>query len=272
MDASAPPPPLPRIVLKQSKMDIEADEDMTGSTAKLHVPKARLRHGKLLVKLSWDDVHVYSLAPWMRELLLARKGLSSLQEDLLPLLIARQFRGKMATFGKSLDQKSQETEETEGIQKSNEEDSPYSVVAVVLEAKAVVRANTVSAYHFACRETVTNGERLTMPTESTWNGKFQTLVLKDTTLGAKINMKSSVVGRGCELGAKCRLNNVVVMDNVIIGENCSLQNTLIGSGAKLGNNCSLNDCQVGPGKEIEAGTKEKGESFMVGDATLDDLF
>ena len=259
-------PSIPTIVLKQPKMDVEADEDMTGSTAKLQVPKARLRYGRLLIKISWDDVHVYSLAPWMRELLSARKGLSSLQEDLLPLLIARQFRGKKATFGKCLDQKSRENEE-----KSQEDDRPYSVVAVVLPAKTVVRANTISAFHFACRETVSNGTSLTMPRESTWNGKFQTLVLKESSLGAKINMKSSVVGQGCELGAKCRLNNVVIMDNVIIGENCSLQNTLIGAGAKLGNNCSLNDCQVGPGKEIEAGTKEKGESFMIGDAVLDDL-
>jgi translation initiation factor eIF-2B subunit gamma len=61
------------------------------------------------------------------------------------------------------------------------------------------------------------------------------------------------------------------MDNVTIGDNCSLQNTLIGSGAKLGNNCSLNDCQVGPGRELPAGTKEKGESFMVGDVMAEEM-
>jgi translation initiation factor eIF-2B subunit gamma len=252
-------------------MDVEADEDMTGSTAKLEVPKSRLRHGKLMVQLSWDDVHVYSLAPWTRELLQARKGLSSLQEDLLPLLIARQFRGKRATFGKSLEEKLRENEEKENTQTPQMDDSPYFVGAVVLAARTVVRVNTISAIHFACREAVVNGADLTMPRESKWNGKFQTLVLKDSTLGAKISMKSTVVGESCELGAKCKLNNVVIMDNVTIGENCSLQNTVIGPGAKLGNNCSLNDCQVGPGKEIEAGTKEKGESFMVGDAIVEDL-
>jgi hypothetical protein len=34
-------------------------------------------------------------------------------------------------------------------------------------------------------------------------------------------------------------------------------------------NCSLNGCQVGPGKQLAAGTKEKGESFMVGDAVAE---
>jgi NDP-sugar pyrophosphorylase family protein len=78
-------------------------------------------------------------------------------------------------------------------------------------------------------------------------------------------MKSSIVGASCQLGSKCRLNNVIIMDNVTIGENCSLQNTILGSGVVLGNNCSLNDCQVGPGKAMPMGTKEKGESFMVGE-------
>lgn len=259
--------PLPRVVLKQSKSDVEEDEDMTGSTAKLEVPKARLRSRKLVVKISWDDLHVYSLAPWMRELILTRRGMSSFQEDVLPLLIARQFRGKKATFGRTLE----ENDHKASIVKMQMDESPYSVGALVLGSKTVLRANTINAFGFACREVVSNGATLAMPKESKWNGKFQTVVLKDSTLGAKINMKSSVVGQGCKLGDKCRLSNVVIMDSVIIGDGCSLQNTIIGPGAKLGNNCSFNDCQIGPDKEIESGTKEKGESFMVGDAIVEDL-
>jgi len=97
---------LPRIVLKKSKLTVEED-DMTGSTPKLVIPKTRLRsrngkEEKLVIRTEWSDVHVYSLAPWVRQLIVARKkNLSSLQEDLLPLLISRQYRGKRATFGKS---------------------------------------------------------------------------------------------------------------------------------------------------------------------------
>ncbi len=250
---------------------MEKDEDMTGSTAKFVIPKARLRHGKFVVKTSWTDVHVYSFAPWIRDMVRVRQGLSSMQEDLLPLLISRQFRGRRATLGRTLEQNVEDEEKENKNQSIQMDDQPYAVSALVLPSKTVMRANTISSFHYACRETVANGESLTMPQESKWNGKFQTIVLKDSILGAKINMKSSVVGKGCELGAKCRLNNVVIMDNVTIGENCSLQNTLIGSGAKIGNNCSLNDCQVGPEKELPAGTKEKGESFMVGDAVVEDL-
>ena len=145
------------------------------------------------------------------------------------------------------------------------DDELYAVSALVLSNRTVLRINNIQSYLFANKETVANGSTLKMPSESKWNGKFQSLVLQGSTLGAKVTMKSSIVGSDCKLGGKCRLNNVVIMDNVTIGENCSLQNTIIGSGSKLGNNTSLNDCQVGPGKELPAGTKEKGESFMVGD-------
>mgnify|MGYP005693749623 FL=1 len=97
---------LPRIVFKKSKLTVEED-DMTGSTPKLVIPKTRLRgrngkEEKLVIRTEWSDVHVYSLAPWVRQLIVARtKNLSSIQEDLLPLLISRQYRGKRATFGKS---------------------------------------------------------------------------------------------------------------------------------------------------------------------------
>jgi translation initiation factor eIF-2B subunit gamma len=247
-------------------VDVEADEDMTGSTAKLEVPKARLRHGRLVVRTEWNDVHAYSFAPWVRRLVTARKSLSSIQEDLLPLLVSRQFKGKKAAFGKSLQEEDQEEEKENPMQNIAVDEEPYSVLALVLTNKTVLRANTIASFLYACKEVVANGATLTMPPESKWNGKFQSLMLEGSTLGAKVTTKSSVVGKDCQLGSKCRLNNVVIMDNVTIGENCSLQNTVIGSGARLGNNCSLNDCQIGPGKELPAGTKEKGESFMVGDA------
>jgi len=314
---------------------------MTGSTAKLVVPKSRLRGRdggeRLVIRTEWSDVHVYSLAPWVRQLIMARtKNFSSIQEDLIPLLISRQYRGKRATFGKSVlafltttrsgddgssdnnrsgsddpavtiatstentaQNKSGGLADSSSSSTSNNEDSengetsnkltkssrlskaamdnePYLVLAVVLPAKTTLRANTVPAYLFACKEAVTNcgsdaNSDIRMPKGSKRNGKFQTLTLEGSDLGSKINMKSSTVGKSCTLGDKCRLNNVVIMDGVTIGEQCSLQNTIIGFGAILGNNCSLNDCQVGPGMEIPSGTKEKGEPFVAGDIMESDV-
>jgi hypothetical protein len=282
---------LPQIILKRKKKDVEADEHMTGSSAKLQIPKARLRQGEVVIRTEWSDVHVYSFAPWVRQLIVSRtKNLASIQEDLLPLLIARQYRGKRATFGKaglesittSWKEKADEenapvasssnfpADENDDSEKHGLDDKPYLVQALLLSSKAALRAKTIASYLFACKEAIASNDYI-LPEGAKWNGKFQTLILTGTTLGAKINMKSSTVGINCQLGDKCRLNNVVIMDNVSIGEGCSLQNTIVCQGAKLGNNCNLNDCQVGPGMELPPSTKEKGESFLVGDVMDTDI-
>ena len=270
---------LPRVVWKQSKIDVEADEDMTGKSAKLELYKSRLLHttGKVVVKTDWNDVHVYALAPWIRQLLVTRTRLASFQQDLLPLLIARQFKGKRATFGSSLDEGEHQGEE-DMVEPSPApsptlaiDENPFEVLALVDPDKTILRASTIPAYLYACTKVVAHGDILTIPQNSKWNGKFQSLVLEGSTLGAKITMRATVIGNDCALGDKCRLNNVVVMDSVTIGENCSLQNTIVAAGAVLGNNCSLSDCQVGPNKHLAAGTKDKGESFLVGDAIAEEL-
>lgn len=258
-EANPNEPNTPRMVLKQSKLDVEVD-DMTGSTPKLEIPKPRMLDGKLVVRTEWSDVHLYMLSPWVRKLICIRENIMSIQGDLLQLLISRQYRGKKATFGSSLKPKDDEPP------KLVVEDEPYSVLARVVESKSVLRANTIPSYLFACKEVVARGSSLAMPPNSKWNGKFHSLVLEGSTLGAKLTMVDCVVGKSCQIGAKCRFKNVVIMDSVVIGEGCSLQNTVVGAGVELGANCSLNDCQVGPGKHLPANTKEKGESFMVGDA------
>lgn len=281
------PSQAPRVVIKKLKIDVESDEDMTGSTSKLDVPKSLLRRGQLVIRTEWSDVHVYSFAPWVRRLIAARsKNFSSIEEDLLPLLVSRQFRGQKATFGKDalaiLEEGQNENDDMSDRSSTSPHhvnapgDEPYSVLAVPLPSKTALRANTISGYLFANKEIVAKGSSLPMPEAAKWNGKFQTLVLPteqpDGTTAATVipmkggaTMKSSIVGKNCVLGEKCRLNNVVIMDGVTIGEQCSLQNTLVGFGAKLGNNCSLNDCQVGPGTEVPSQTKEKGEAFTASD-------
>mmetsp|Transcript_172 Transcript_172/g.351 ORF Transcript_172/g.351 Transcript_172/m.351 type:complete len:589 (-) Transcript_172:63-1829(-) len=300
----------PRVVIKKLKIDVEADEDMTGSTFKLDVPKSLLRRGQLVVRTEWSDLHVYAFAPWVRKLIASRtRNISSIQEDLLPLLVSRQFQGQKKTLGKEgmarllEDEQQQNNDKNDTISddrsSSNSssspspaiDDTPYSIVAVPLPSKTALRVNTISAFLFANKEAISKGSTvLPLPDGSKWNGKFQTLVLaNDTsqdmdrasdgqaaaapvqpTMGKKVQMKSSFVGKNCVIGDKCRLNNVIVLDNTSIGEQCSLQNAIIGYDATIGANSSLNDCQVGAGTKVPAQTKEKGEVFTVSDMLDDD--
>eukprot|EP00522_Entomoneis_paludosa_P014964 CAMPEP_0172455496 /NCGR_PEP_ID=MMETSP1065-20121228/12092_1 /TAXON_ID=265537 /ORGANISM="Amphiprora paludosa, Strain CCMP125" /LENGTH=592 /DNA_ID=CAMNT_0013207957 /DNA_START=41 /DNA_END=1819 /DNA_ORIENTATION=+ len=309
----------PRVVWKQSKMEAEEDKDMTGQTPKLEMPKPRLRLGQLTrVRTDWTDVHVYVLSPWVRQLLLVRNNiinindpqqappevsasLISLADDLLPLLITRQFLSIQETFGSKMEPTHIEdllqklsTAEAPGVSTAMPSVSPpgrqpiaqsssggvvtsdgsdgrakkgYLVQAHV--QKTAFRSATIPAYLYASKEMVAKSmeagnssrELLLLPPNSTIRHKFQTVLLPDTVVGDKVTFKSAVVGRNCKLGSKCRLNSVILLDNVTLGDQVSLQNTVIGKGAVLGDNCSLNDCQVAPGKKIVSGTKAKSEVF-----------
>ena len=109
----SPPPPGPRrVVLKRNALEVEEDEG-TGATPKLAVPKRRLhaaersggaataspataaRDASPAVDLHTDlhDVHAYVLANWVFQLLHVRPRMQSLRAEVLPLLMARQYRG-----------------------------------------------------------------------------------------------------------------------------------------------------------------------------------
>ena len=133
ISSATSPPPSRRIVLKRSKLEVEEDEG-TGSTPKLIIPKRQLhsagggnRHyGRsnkndalsritgglalsststvdyspaLSIRTDLLDVHLYVISNWVFELIQARPSMQSFQGEVLPLLISRQFRGVEAAFG-----------------------------------------------------------------------------------------------------------------------------------------------------------------------------
>ena len=297
----------PRVVWKQSKLEAEEDKDMTGQTPKLQMPKPRLRMGEITrVRTDWTDVHVYVLSPWVRQLLMIRNKSDSDQEkaqatlisfvdDVLPLLISRQFLGISETFGShleppqveellrnlSLQNSAQSPTATVALSTSSNYSDPnsgeaiaskrfdsmksYSVIAHV--QNTAFRSATISAYLYASKDLVAkaaaagNEEALMLPENASMRSKFQSVVLPGCKLGDKVTFKSTIVGRNCTLGSKCRLNNVILLDGATLGDQVSLQNTIVGRGATIGDNCSLNDCQVAPGKEVPTGTKAKGEAL-----------
>ena len=277
----------PRLVWKQSKIDVEQDEEFTGNTPKLLLPKPRLRCGTVTtIRMDWSDVHAYIFSPWVRHLWTARSSLVSVQGDLVPLLVGRQWRGIRATFGTNatianVEQlmedsqlQSQSLSHLEGLDLTKE----YAVRAHVLHGSKVMRASTIPSYLHAGREVIIQAVEqdlkqdqdqnqdqnpcVALPDGTSLNVKLFSAILKGAELGDKVQCKLSTIGHDVKISAKCRLNNVIVMDHVTVGENCVLQNSILGEGCIIGENCNLNDCQVPPGKVVPAGTKEKGESFM----------
>ena len=147
-------------------------------------------------------------------------------------------------------------------------DYPYTVLAHTLSrtsSKLTLRACNVSSYSYACREVVSHAStsiKLSLSSDVSFDTKSGSVILQNCTLGEKVQIKSSTLGKNVAVGKRCRLNNVVVMDDVKIGENCIIQNSVVSKGCIIEDNCNLNDCQLRPNFILPHGTKGKGVSYV----------
>jgi len=269
--------PAPRVVWKQSKLDVEADEDMVGSTPKLVLPKPRLRHGGVTrVRTEWSDLHVYALAPWVRRLLLSRKNLLSIQGDLVPLLIARQFHGVVDAFGSQADKEllddvlradptlgtlggrteisDDTTTTTSACRESLAPDATatatatqtnpeFTVLAHVVEESAL-RASTIASYLYASKDVVTravhattrNDPCLFLPEGTSVKPKFTSLLLPETDVEHK-----KITFKSCAVGRRCQLGDKCRLNNVIIMDNVIVGENVILQNTIIGAGCKIGD-------------------------------
>ena len=277
-------------MLKKSKLDVEADEDMTGSTAKLVVPKSRLRGRgcaeQLVIRTEWSDVHVYSLAPWVRQLFMARtKNLSSIQEDLIPLLISRQYRGKRATFGQSVLASLATTGSGDDGDISNPEHPEVTVSAGSENASPNNNGGSADASTSSTNEDNNGNFNKLLSKATTDNEPYLVLSVvlpAKTTLrantvpayllackeaiancgtdassqlrlpvGAKRNGKfQTLTCEGSELGSKINMKSSIVGKSCKLGAKCRLNNVVIMDGVTIGEQCSLQNTIIGFGATL----------------------
>ncbi len=87
--------------MKQSKFHVEEDEDNTGKTPKLKIPKARLHSPihQMMFRTDWNDIHLICFAPWALNIIQTKLHLKDLSKEVVPLLIESQFKGIKACIG-----------------------------------------------------------------------------------------------------------------------------------------------------------------------------
>eukprot|EP00523_Entomoneis_sp_CCMP467_P021937 CAMPEP_0168843616 /NCGR_PEP_ID=MMETSP0727-20121128/8307_1 /TAXON_ID=265536 /ORGANISM="Amphiprora sp., Strain CCMP467" /LENGTH=583 /DNA_ID=CAMNT_0008897221 /DNA_START=20 /DNA_END=1771 /DNA_ORIENTATION=- len=289
-------PDSPRVIWKQSKLEAEDDKDMTGQTPKLVLPKPRLRLGqKTTVRTDWTDVHVYVLSPWVRMLLLVRNNavdsnnesqqtqpqegpasLISMADDVLPLLITRQFLSIEETFGSKMEPAqvedlmrqlsrptradareavatppqpspqpiSQSTGATVSISSNNPSASAvstrasqgYSVLAHV--QKSAFRSSTIPAFIFASKEMISKA----MAAGN--NGRELLLLPPNSNIRHKFQ---TVILPDTTVGEKVTFKSTVVGRNCKLGTKCRLNNVILLDNVTLGDQVSLQNTVVGQG-------------------------
>jgi len=276
----------PRIILKRSKIDVEENEDNDGNTPKLIFPKYRVRDTKTtntITTLTTDlsDLHVFVFSPWVvQHLIQMRTGINSIQGELLPLLISRQFRGVEAAFGKkclSINENERSFQSiissfpfnnTKFSKKKKSPPIPFYCAVHMLPRRnntshprlLTLRACTVPSYLYTCRELLMNTiQRLnTAPPSTNTNNKPNVkidhsrnkLLAPALSLpeGFQIQAKfSSLILSNTSIGEKLKLQNSTIGSNCTIGAKCKLNNVVIMDNAVIGENCTLQNSVIGTG-------------------------
>ncbi|CAM9261058.1 unnamed protein product [Pylaiella littoralis] len=270
-----------RLVVKLPKLFVEEA---------LRIQKALLRrHETVTLSTTMQDVNVYVLAHWVLGFLDEHRAIASVQNELVPALVRRQFRNCI-TGGEPLAKRAtsvltaslreealisrissgkpsadgERAHPGEGAPGANE----VRCFALTLRHGDAYcsQAKTLAAYCTMNRELLTTRELTekcpwSMP--SGFRPKDSTLVGEGCHIGPKGTLKLSVIGRQCKIGEKAKINNCIVMDGVTIEDNCTIQNSVICRRATVETGCNLNECYIGPEYKVPSGTKEKQETYVV---------
>lgn len=269
----------PRLVWKQLKIDVHDNEAMVAETPKVNLPKARLRTGGMTrLRTDWSDRHVYIFSPWVRRLIVERKSLITVQGDLLPLLVSRQFQGIETTFGSHVEKEIvQEVLRTSpdltrvdlaspndgngsrrgstmfgnsmrmSILASPFRDIPeYAVLAHV--QNEALRTNTIASYLHACRELLTVATNNASAADNIHQKKNPGVKLpKETNVRSKFH---SILLQGASTGDKVTFKSACVGRRSRLGNKSRLNNVVIMDDVTIGDNVILQNSVVGAGCKI----------------------
>jgi len=282
--------PTNRLIWKQSKVDVEEDKDMVGSTPKLVLPLARLLglNGGTSTRVStdWNDVHCYCLAPWVRRWIAATdtthgsaNRLHSIQRDLIPRLVARQFRGVRATLAHRAGTVEPEVVDdivqqyvsaatttthasaslflpTSPLGMSNNVASPpnskfsdssdeYAVLAHIVTDKSVFRSHTISSYLYANREIAHKVSAIAAVHVSDASDKAPPNPCLQLPDASQVKPKfHTVLLRDCTVGDKVTFKQSVVGRHCQLGAKCRLNNVVLHDHVVVGDNVVLQNTVV----------------------------
>ncbi|XJO71589.1 hypothetical protein BDV3_001075 [Batrachochytrium dendrobatidis] len=255
-----------RVLIMASKADLDDDLELRVSMI-AKFPVVHL-HSQL------RDAHLYIFRKWVLDLVSKNKNLSSIKNDLVPLLLECQHRESVL--------------KREGIDKlmaagnsdlfaralmystSGHEPTPQNVTcnAVVYRDGFTARGNTVWSYSELNRHVVKHMTESRVQASAEVNAKAQvghdSLVGEGTKIDERCSVKKSVIGNHCKIGKNVKITNSIIMDYVHIEDGVKIDESVVCNNAKVGAHALLKDCRVGAEQIVPSETIGKGEVFAAG--------
>ena len=242
------------------------------------VSKMMLRRaGKMTLSSDLEDVHCYIFAPWVLDVIDERPKMESIQGDLVPYLVRRQFSRETSANHLPKSAYASPLAAADALNVAAAGELVHGgCFAFVTDARLCTRANSVEAY-MAINRAVIRLKPLVEPwdkSEATDRAFYKDL--SESTLaqigtdclvgvgfqaGENNSVKKSTIGSHCRLGTGVKITNSVLMDHVIVEDGARISNSIVCSNAEIGAKSQLDSCQIGARVKVDAGRVVKENSI-----------
>ncbi|KAG5520096.1 hypothetical protein PMAC_001172 [Pneumocystis sp. 'macacae'] len=217
------------------------------------------KYPRIYVTSTFRDSHLYIFKRWVLDLIIQNECISSIQEDLIPLLIKCQYQSlllKQHNIKETILHYSHASNFT--LDLTNEKF--VRVISYLLpDNRYCMRSNTLSKISTEIRisKTAKVAQKAIIGTDS--------LVGENTKIDERCNVKKSVIGANCILGKSVTVINTIVMDNVKIEDGVRLDGCIVCINSIIGSKSKLKNCCISGGYEVPSETCAKNDNLIVFD-------
>ncbi|KAI9496112.1 nucleotide-diphospho-sugar transferase [Zychaea mexicana] len=232
------------------------------------------------------DAHLYIFKRWVLDMVADKENISSISEDLIPMLVKCQYQKTMVErenlnnyaskhktlFSTALSLSTTASEDIDDDSFSSDPTrskfkSPVTTRAYVYRGGFCGRGNTVAGYNELNRHETKQGASITrIPSSAEVAPKTQvgsdSIIGEHTKIDERSSIKKSCVGAHCVIGKNVKIANSVIMDHVVIADNAKVDGCVICNNAKVLEKAVLKDCDVAGEYVVEKDSQVKGEKLV----------
>ncbi|KAL1931833.1 hypothetical protein VTP01DRAFT_8889 [Rhizomucor pusillus] len=233
-----------------------------------------------------QDAHLYIFNRWVLDLVADKEKISSISEDLIPMLVKCQYQKKMVEQENVSEYASRDDPilktalslSTTASDITEDDLAPYDPINATFKSPVRIhvfvyrdgfcgRGNTIIGYHELNRHETKQGENITrVPVTAEVAPKTQvgndSVIGEYTKIDERSSVKKSCVGSHCVIGKNVKIANSVIMDHVVIGDNAKVDGCVICNNAKVLEKAVLKDCDVAGEYVVEKESQVKGEKLV----------
>ncbi|KAG4305105.1 hypothetical protein PORY_001275 [Pneumocystis oryctolagi] len=246
------------------KSAADVNEEFTVRTSMLW------KYPQICIATTLRDSHLYVFKRWVLDLIVQNERISSVQEDLIPLLVKCQYQSLLLKRYDIREIISHYGYACNFVLDDLADEKLVKVLSYVLpKNRYCLRSNTVQAYIDLNR----NLSKISTETRICTSAKVaqkvvigtDSLVGENTKIDERCNVNKSVIGANCILGKSVTVINSIVMDNVKIDDGVRLDSCVVCINSVIGSKSKLKNCCISGGYKVPSETFSKNDSLVVFD-------